>query len=170
MEKANSHSLTAKFFHWGFIGIFLYALTKQLDEVQELEDPHLLQAEMVFASIFLLVLIVRFIYMQKTQPTVMPTSIDKRTRRAARFVHLGMYISLSAIAITGLAIGGLYAYDIKQGIIMNVMLVLHELSAQLTILLIVGHVGASIYHRRKSDGIWEAMVPFWKERETKRAN
>jgi len=29
--------------------------------------------------------------------------------------------------------------------------------------LILGHIGAAIYHRRKGDGIWSAMVPVWKE-------
>ena len=51
-----SHSLTAKVWHWGFIVVFIYALTKQLDEVEELEDLELLEAEMIFASIFLVIL------------------------------------------------------------------------------------------------------------------
>ena len=163
LERANSHSLPAKIIHWGFFGIFIYALSKQLDEVQELEDRALLEAEMVFAALFLLLLIIRFVYMHNTQPTVMPASTDKLKRRAARCVHLGMYLTLSAIAITGLVIGGLYAYTIKQGAVMDVFLVLHELSAQLAMLLIIGHIGASIYHRKQGDGIWDAMVPFWKE-------
>ena len=33
--KVSPHSVAAKAVHWGFIGVFLYALTKQLDEVEE---------------------------------------------------------------------------------------------------------------------------------------
>ena len=54
MRKVQPHSLAAKSLPWGFIVVFLYALSKQLDEVEELEAPGLLQYEMAFAVVFLL--------------------------------------------------------------------------------------------------------------------
>ncbi len=162
-ETARRHSTAAKAFHWGFIVVFIYALTKQLDEVEELEDLSLLQTEMLFASVFLILLIARFVYMQTTQPSVLAADAPGATRLLARAVHLAMYASLALIAVTGLVIGGLYGSGIKQGTLMEIALVAHEIAVNTTYFLILGHVAAAVYHRRKGDGIWNAMVPVWKE-------
>ena len=161
MSSANVHSPTAKFFHSGFIVVFIYALTKQLDELEELEDAALLQTEMVFASIFLVILVIRFLYMQFTQPSVLET--PRKERLLARIVHLAMYFTLALIAVTGLGIGALYGADIKSGQTMDALLLLHEIGVISSYWLIVGHIAAALYHRRQADGIWDAMVPFWKE-------
>lgn len=162
-QIANSHSLAAKIIHWSFIGIFLYALTKQLDDVKQLEDFSLLQFEMVFASIFLLILIARYFFMRLTRPTALPSDTPRAKRIMARTSHLAMYICLSMIAITGLMIGGLYWSGIKSGLVMNIAVGLHEISVTSSYFFIGLHVTAAIYHRMKCDGIWSSMVPFWKE-------
>ena len=77
--------------HWGFLAFFLYALSKQLDEVEELEDSDLLNSEMVFATVFLIVVVGRFLYMQFTRPTALPIETPPKQRLLARAVHLGMY-------------------------------------------------------------------------------
>ena len=46
-------------------------------------------------------------------------------------------------------------------------IVLHEFSAFLSYVLIAVHVGASFYSKLKGEGIWNAMTPFWKEKEKK---
>jgi len=92
-------------FHWGFIAVFIFALFKQLDEVDELEDLALLQYELAFASFFLILLTVRFIYMQRTRPTALPDETPRRERLLARTVHLAMYASMSLIAIFEMASG-----------------------------------------------------------------
>ncbi len=81
----------------------------------------------------------------------------------ARTVHLAMYCSLSLIAVTGLVIGGLYWSGIKTGTVIEGVLILHEVAVNVSYVLIIGHIGAAFYHRRKRDGIWNTMVPFWKE-------
>ena len=118
---------------------------------------------MAFASIFLILLIARFAYMRSTRPTALPSGTPKFIRRMARSVHLAMYTSLSLIAVTGLVIGGLYWSGIKSGYAMDAALVLHEIAVNTSYFLIGFHVVAAIYHRRKGDGIWNAMVPVWKE-------
>ncbi len=159
------HSLTARVLHWGFIGVFAYALTKQLDDVEELEDFSLLQYEMAFASVFLILLLARFLYMRSTRPTALPSDTPRLKKLMAKSVHLAMYASLSMIAVTGLAIGGLYWSGIKYGAAMDIALVMHEIFVHGSYFLILLHVAAAIYHRRKADGIWGSMVPyFWKEK------
>lgn len=160
--SVNPHSLTARFFHWGFIGVFAYALTKQLDEVEELEDFSLLQQEMAFATFFLVILFARFLYMRSTRPTALPGDSPEIVKVMASSCHIAMYVSLAMIAISGLMIGGLYWSGIKSGGAMFVVLGLHEISVNTSYFLIGLHVAGAIYHRRKRDGIWSAMVPVWK--------
>ena len=162
MTQLTPHSFAAKFSHWGFIVIYVYALAKQFDEVEELEDPRLLQAEMIFAGIFLVLLIARFIFMQSTRPSALPKT-PKRDRLLARIVHLAMYFGLAVVALTRLIIGGLYESGTKDGRIMELALLVHEIAVNTSYLLIIVHVMAALYHRSKRDGIWGTMVPFWKE-------
>lgn len=151
--------------HWGFIGVFIFALTKQLDELEELEDLALLQYEIVFATLFLILLAVRFVFMQSTRPTVLPATTPKRMLVAARACHLGMYITLALIALTGLWIGGMYWSGVRGGTMMDIALLLHEIAVNTTYFLILLHMVGAIYHRRRGDGVWSAMVPVWKEPE-----
>ena len=118
---------------------------------------------MVFAAAFLLLLFVRFVFMQAMRPSAMPSDTPKPTRLLARSAHLAMYLSLSLIPITGLYIGGMYWSGIKSGSAMDAALLLHEIAVNSSYFLILGHVAAAVYHRRKGDGIWNAMVPVWKE-------
>jgi len=162
-----SHSLTAKIIHWGFIAVFVYGLFKQVDEVEELEDFALLQEEIIFAVVFLLLLFARFIYMHSTRPTVLPSDTPRSMMLLARTVHLAMYISLAMIAVTGLGIGGLYWSGTKEGTLMEAVLILHEIAFWTSVNLIVLHVAGAVYHRRQGDGVWNAMVPVWLERPGK---
>lgn len=162
-QSVQPHSLTVKTIHWGFTGAYVYALTKQLDEVEELEDFSLLQQEMAFAAVFLILLLARFVYMRSTRPTALVVDTPERVKRMARYCHVGMYISLSVIAASGLMIGGLYWTGIKSGVAMDAVLGLHEISVIASYYLIGLHVAGAIYHRRKRDGIWNAMVPVWRE-------
>ena len=54
------YSFLAKFFHWGFVFLFVYGIFKQVDNIEQLEDISLLKFEILFASIFLFFLILRF--------------------------------------------------------------------------------------------------------------
>ena len=85
-------------------------------------------------------------------------------------VHLGMYASLATIPITGLAIGGLFAIGFKSGLISDFVIELHGFVVSASYLLIAIHIIAAIYHRFKGDGVWTAMVPFWKESLKTRRN
>lgn len=154
-----SHTMTAKIIHWGFLGVFIYAISKQVDEVEELENFALLQEEMIFAIVFLLLLLARFIYMHSTVPTLLPSDTPRRIMLLAQTVHLGMYVSLAMIAVSGLMIGGLYWSGIKEGTLMASVLILHEIVFWTSINLIGLHVAGAIYHRRQRDGVWNAMVP-----------
>ena len=156
--------MLAKSIHWAFIGVFAYAVINQIDEVEELENFTRLMKEVLFAIIFLSLLLFRFIYMRSARAAMPQLDMPKNLILLARTVHLGMYISLALIAITGLIIGGLYNLGVKDGLVLEAILLLHEIIFWISVNLMGLHIAGAIYHRLKGDGVWSAMVPIFKEK------
>ena len=67
LDVGVQYSELAKVFHWGFVALFAYGITKQVDDISQLEDFALLRFELIFTIILILLLAVRFVYMTKTQ-------------------------------------------------------------------------------------------------------
>ena len=45
-----SHSKTSKIIHWTFTLLYSYGIFKQVDDLSELEDPSLLNVEIIFGK------------------------------------------------------------------------------------------------------------------------
>ncbi len=166
INKKPKHSFTAKLFHWGFVIIFIYGISKQVDDINQLADISLLKSEIIFAALMIFLLLIRYIYMSKTQVTSLPEDTSMFQKRAANVVHLSLYINLAVIPITGLVIGILYWLGLKSGIFIEFTVGLHELSISTMYWLIAIHVSAAIFHRFKNDGVWSSMVPLLPEKKT----
>ena len=160
----SKYSSFAKLMHWGFVLLFVYGLLKQIDSLNQLEDSSLLKFEVVFASVFLFLLLIRFIYMKTTQQSSLPESTPKPQIMAAKIVHSAMYTCLALIPFTGLLIGLLFWLGLKEGLLINLVIGAHELSVSIIYWLIGLHILAAVYHRLKNDGVWSSMVPLWKEK------
>ncbi len=158
------YSFIAKFWHWGFVLLFIYGVAKQVDDIEQLEDRFFFQFEIVFALLFLFLLVIRFVYMSKTQETSLPDNTLQSQKIAARIVHLGMYITLAGTAITGLLIGLFFWLGFKDGLIIDFLTAIHSFVVNALYWLIGIHIIAAIYHRLKKDGVWNSMVPFFKEK------
>ena len=163
-KNKKQYSLFAKFWHWGFVLLFIYGVAKQVDEIEQLEDKFFFQFEIVFALLFLFLLAIRFVYMSKTQETSLPDDTSKIQKRTARTVHLGMYITLAGTAITGLSIGLFYWLGFRQGLYIDFLTAIHSFVVNTVYWLVGIHIVAAIYHRLKKDGVWNSMVPFFKEK------
>ena len=159
------HGSIARIRHWDFAVVFAYALFKQVDNVGQLEDAALLRFEMVFAAACLALLVVRYVFMQKTRPSALPEETAKWKKQAARLGHLAMYLSLSMIALSGLLIGTLFGIGLSNGPMMDAAIGLHEVSVLASYITIGVHVLAAIYHRILGDGIWTTMVPLLTEKQ-----
>ena len=157
-------SYFAKLMHWGFVILFIYAVLKQIESINQLEDGSLLKFEVVFAIVFLLLLAIRFFYMKKTQQSSLPEQTPEPQKLAAKIVHTGMYICLAAIPLSGLMIGLLFWLELKDGMLINIVIEAHEFAVSIIYWLIGIHILAAIYHRLKKDGVWSSMVPLWKEK------
>lgn len=164
--KSTKYSTTAKAFHWGFVVLFIYGISKQVDDISLLEDFALLRFELIFAIILVVLLAFRFLYMTKTQKSSLPEETSALQKLAAKVVHLGMYASLAAIAISGILIGGIYWMG-KDGLLIEAIIAVHELAVTTSYSLIGLHISAAVFHRFKHDGVWNSMVPVWKETKNK---
>ena len=160
-----SHTPLAKFIHWSFSILYAYGIFKQVGDLSELEDPALLNFEILFAVAFLVIVFIRYFYMIDTE-TLLGANIEIRKGHLfiAKSVHKLVYFTLVMLPLTGLLIAGLFSIG-AGGI--ELAIGLHEFSAFLSYVLIAVHVGASFYSKLKGEGIWNAMTPFWKEKEKK---
>ena len=165
LDKNNSqYSKIAKLFHWGFVILFVYGVAKQVDDIKQLEDKIFFRFEIIFALIFLFLLLIRFIYMKKTQKTSLPKDTSKMQRLIAKLVHNGMYLFLGGTVLSGLLIGFLFWLGFKEGFLIDTIVSIHELIINLLYWFIGIHIFAAIYHRLKRDGVWSSMVPFIREK------
>ena len=154
-----SYTLTAKIFHWSFVIIFAYGISKQINNINQLEDLALLKFEIAFALLFILFLVARFVYMKRTQKSSLPPDTPMVQKALAKAVHYGMYIGMISIALSGLVIGCLYWLGLKSGIIIETIIGWHEVSVSIVYCLVGLHLIGAIYHRFKNDGVWESMTP-----------
>jgi len=154
-----SYTLTAKIFHWSFVILFAYGISKQIDNINQLEDLALLKFEIAFALLFILFLVARFVYMKRTQKSSLPPDTPMVQKALAKAVHYGMYIGMISIAFSGLVIGCLYWLSLKSGVIIEMIIDWHEVSVSIVYWLVGLHLLGAIYHRFKNDGVWESMTP-----------
>jgi cytochrome b561 len=159
------HTTLGKVLHWGFLVLYAYGIFKQIDDLSELDDTALLLFEITFATLFLVIVILRYAYMRRFETfqgaTVPVSAVHKKSARA---IHVAMYLCLALLPLTGLAIAALYTQGVgEEALAMDVAISLHGLSADLSYVLIVIHVAAALYSRVKGEGVWTSMVPVFTE-------
>ena len=74
-----------------------------------------------------------------------------------------MYTCLAGIAVSGLLIGYFFWLGLKDGLLIEFTISIHEFFVSLIYCLILIHILAALYQRFRKDNVWSSMVPFWKE-------
>ena len=157
----NNHTPLAKFIHWIYTVLYAYGIFKQVEDLEDLEDASLLNFEIFFAIVFLVIVLLRFFYMRDAKTLLgAHEKMHKGHLFIAKATHRLVYISLIMLPTTGLLIAGMLVVDIPG---MQIAIGLHEFSAFLSYVTIAVHVGASLYSRLKGEGVWNGMVPVWQE-------
>ena len=157
----NSHTRLAKTIHWTFSILYAYGIFKQVEDLEELEDASLLNFEIFFAIVFLVIVMLRFFYMKDAKTLLgAHDEMHKGHLFIAKATHRLVYFSLIMLPTTGLLIAGILNAGVPG---MEIAIALHELSAFLGYITIGIHVAASLYSRYKGEGVWNAMVPVWRE-------
>ena len=162
-NKKSKYSKTANFFHWGFVVLFLYGIFKQVDNIDQLQNISFLKFEIIFALIFLILLIIRFIYMKLTQKSSLPPETSKLQKNAAKFVHNSMYFLLLGTVLSGLFIGVLFWIGHSNSIVVHIAISFHEIIINILYIFIIIHILAAFYHRLRNDGVWDSMFPYEKK-------
>ncbi len=164
----NTHTFLAKLIHWTFIPLYAYGIFKQVDGLNQLDDASFLNFEILFATVFLIIVLLRYFYMKDT-PALLGAHDDvhKGHLFIAKTLHRLVYFSLIMLPTTGLVIAGIVSLDLGG---VEIAVAIHEFSADLSYVVIALHVGATIYSRFKGEGLWNAMVPIWKEVGKKESN
>ena len=168
------HTRLAKVIHWSFVVLYAYGIFKQVDDLSQLEEKSLLLFEVAFATLFLVIVIMRYTYMRRFETLQGAREpVPKVHTYFAKAVHLSMYACFILLPLTGLAIAGLYTqgYTVnatpdETGSIMDVVLDLHGSVADLSYFLIVVHIAAALWSRVKGEGVWSSMVPILHEKES----
>ena len=138
-----------------------YGIFKQVEDLDELEDAALLNFEIFFAVVFLVIVMLRFFYMKDAKTLLgAHDEMHKGHLFIAKATHRLVYFSLIMLPTTGLLIAGILNAGVPG---MEIAIALHELSAFLSYITIGIHVAASLYSRYKGEGVWNAMVPVWRE-------
>jgi len=129
----NSHTKLAKFIHWTFTLLYAYGIFKQVDDLAELEDPSLLNFEILFATIFLILVLIRYFYMKDT-PVLLSANNDihKGHLLIAKTVHRLVYFSLIMLPTSGLLIAGLFNLGIGG---VEIAIALHEFSEIVSVIM-----------------------------------
>ena len=157
----NSHTRLAKTIHWTFSILYAYGIFKQVEDLEQLEDASLLNFEIFFAIVFLVIVMLRFFYMKDAKTLLgAHDEMHKGHLFIAKVTHRLVYFSLIMLPTTGLLIAGILNAGVPG---MEIAIALHELSAFLSYITIGIHVAASLYSRYKGEGVWNAMVPVWRE-------
>ena len=166
-SMATSHTWLAKFIHWSFIPLYLYGIFKQLDDLSQLEETKLLLFEVFFATLFLLIVVLRYTYMRRFETFLGAREpVHPVHHFFAKTVHMSMYFCLVLLPLSGLAIAGLFRWGVEEeGILMEGTLGLHAFAADLSYALIAVHVVAAVYSRLKNEGVWTSMVPVFAEQQ-----
>ncbi|MBT60678.1 MAG: cytochrome B [Euryarchaeota archaeon] len=169
---ARTHTVFGKVLHWGFVILYLYGIFKQVEDLSQLENSGLLWFEVAFALVFLAIVLMRYFYMRQFD-TFMGAwePVPLAHTYLAKGIHLAMYACFILLPLTGLMIAGLYnqGYTVnatpdEQQTVMDVVLGLHGLVADISYVLIVVHIAAALYSRLKGEGVWTSMVPVLKEK------
>ena len=125
----NSHTLLAKTIHWTFSILYAYGIFKQVEDLEELEDASLLFFEILFAVVFLVIVMLRFFYMKDAKTLLgAHEEMHKGHLFIAKATHRFVYFSLIMLPTTGLLIAGILNADLPG---MAIAIALHELSLSL---------------------------------------
>ena len=104
-----THTKLAKTIHWTFSILYAYGILKQVEDLDELEDPSLLNFEIFFAVIFLVIVMLRFFYMKDAKTLLgAHDEMHKGHLFIAKATHRLVYFSLIMLPATGLLIAALH--------------------------------------------------------------
>ncbi len=152
------HTRMARMLHWGTTLLLLYGFIRNGEFTDPLNNPDAMQLEVLFAIGLGALFAVRFVFMNRSNggTSRLPASAPRWERVSSHVVHLGTYLGVAAIILTGLAIALTSSIG---GLPLQTALAAHDGAVHVTALLIVIHIAGALWHWLiRRDGVWQAMV------------
>jgi len=179
MDKVLKYTATAKWLHW-FIGLIVIVMLVFGQGLEDLEIPERTETLMIHSGLGTLVLILMLVRLgwRKSHPPPTPeSSISDLQVRLSRIMHWTLYTLLFIQPVLGIlqaayideykviAFGlidysALAANDVG---IAEIFHTLHAVNAIIISALVIGHIGAALYHHFvQKDQVLRRMIPFGK--------
>ena len=159
-KQAKPHGFVTKGIHWLSAGLIGFGYFKGLDNVNQLADPTLFMTEIVFAFSIGALFLFRLFWTKKIGgATRLPKDAPAWEHWASSAVHMGLFVSVFGIVLTGLGIALAYATPWLGGLFMGAMIGLHEFALAAMPLLLIAHIAGAIWHKVvRQDGVLESMT------------
>lgn len=176
-DREPGYGVTARLLHWSVAVIVLLMIPAGLIMVRDGLPRALQDGLFLFhknAGVIVMLIVAFRILWRATHPAPpLPQQIPSWQRRIAALSHLGLYVLLVVMPVTGYVrvraggfpIEGLDAMGIGSIIPRNKPLAetasdIHQVAAFLLIGLLALHVGAALHHALiRRDGVWSRMWP-----------
>lgn len=157
---AEPHGYITKGIHWVSAGVIAFGYFKGLDDVSQLADPSTFRTEVLFAIALGLLFFVRLFWTKRISgATRLPRNAPGWERVTSKAVHLGLYLTVFGIVLSGLGIALGYATPVLSGIFLTSMIGLHEVTLTILPLLLIVHVVGALWHRFiRRDGVFQSMA------------
>ena len=159
-SKAEPHGFVTRTIHWLAAGLLVFGYVKGLDNVAQLSDPALFQLEVLYALGLGALFIIRLFWTKAVAgETRLPSDAPSWEHKASRAVHLGLYVSVFGIILTGLGIALTFSIPELSGFALSGMVFLHEVFLNVMPVLLATHIAGALWHRVvRRDDVLESMT------------
>lgn len=157
---ARPHGFVTRGIHWVSAGLIGFSYLKGLDSVSQLADPAVFQREVWIALAIGVLFLVRLVWTKAVAgSTRLPDDAPRWEHWASRMVHIGLYVGVFAIVLSGLAIALGYATPALGGLFLAAALGVHEVALAIFPLLLLIHIAGALWHKLiRRDGVLESMT------------
>lgn len=179
-DNAQSYGWVSQAFHWGTFALFvaLILIANQMVDAPKGPDKFALIGLHKSLGITMAFLLFARISWRMANPTPQDADASPVEVKAARTLHLLLYAVLLVMPVSGIVMsfaGGhpvswFGVVDLPNLIGENKSLaetakLIHQFAAYGTVVLVAGHVGASLWHQFvRKDGVMKRMVPILAEK------
>jgi cytochrome b561 len=184
VSESTSNSLakypaTAKWLHWliGVIVIIMLIAGRTMEALPLDEREQIIMAHSGLGTLVLLLMIIRWTYRLNNEPPGATPNMSPLQTRLSKLMHWGLYVLLIAQPILGILQAvhiadyeivafGLIDYSsfvADDAGMARTFHVLHGLNATILSVLVIGHIGAGLYHHfLQHDNVLRRMLPYGK--------
>jgi cytochrome b561 len=177
MSNNVNYGATAKWLHWlvGVIAIVMLIAGRTLESLPLDERTQIIMVHSGLGTLVLLLMIVRLVWRRTHTPPPLPEGIGANQVRLSLWMHRALYVLFILQALFGIgqamflsdyevvAFGFLNysAMAADDAGLARVFHVLHGVNSALLSLLVLGHIGAALYHHFvQKDNVLRRMLPF----------